>query len=146
MSQQVHQNVKNPLTSLHHSGLIKILFCFKLEERHDSWVEFLKRNEFETLISTPKSIRQAPVAVIEEVARTEAPKPSSPSNMEEAPQFIVKYQRKAKKGLTTSLSTSKSPGKKQRIEESSSASIEQGTQQTSMAKTIPRWYTRSMAR
>ena len=146
MSQQVQWNIKNPLTSLHHSGLIKILICSKLDKRHDNWVKFLKRNQFENLVSTPKSIRQAPPALIDEVARTKAPKPSSPGNTEEAPQFIIKYRRKEKKGLATSISTIKSRGKKQRIEESNSPSIEQVTQQTSMAKIIPRWYTRSMSR
>ena len=31
MSQQVQKNKKNPLTSLHHLGLIKILICFEME-------------------------------------------------------------------------------------------------------------------
>ena len=31
MSQQVQKNIKNPLTNLHHSGLIEILICFELE-------------------------------------------------------------------------------------------------------------------
>ena len=90
MSQQVQKNIKNPLTSLHHSGLIKIFICFDLEQRHDSWVEFVKRNQFETLVSTLKSIQQAPATIIDEVARIEAHKPSSLGSMEEAPQFIVK--------------------------------------------------------
>ena len=116
MSQQVQRNVNNPLTSLHHSTLVKILISSKLEQRHDSWVEFLKRNHFETLVSTPKSIRKAPATVIDEVARIEAPKPSSPGITEEALQFIVKYWRKAKNGSAMSIPTSKSRGKKQRIE------------------------------
>ena len=123
----MQKNIKNPLMSLHHLGLIKILICFKLEQRHDSWVEFLKRNQFETLVSTPKLILQAPTSVIDEVARTESPKPSSLGSTEEAPQFIVKYRWNVKKGLGASISTSKSRGKKKRVEESSSPSIEHGT-------------------
>ena len=92
MSQQVQRNVNNPLTSLHHSGLVKILICSELEQRHDSWVKFLKRNQFETLVSTPKSIWKAPASVIDEVAHIEAPKPSPPGKTEEAPQFIIKYK------------------------------------------------------
>ena len=76
--------------SLHHSRLIKILICFELEQRHDSWVEFLKRNQFEALISTPKSIQQDPAAAIDEVARTEAHKPLSLGSTDEEAQFVVK--------------------------------------------------------
>ena len=32
MSQEVQKSKKNPLTCLHHLGLIKILICFELEQ------------------------------------------------------------------------------------------------------------------
>ena len=142
----MQKNKKNPLTSLHNSGLIKILICFELEQRHDNWLEFMKRNQFETLVSTPKSIRQAPTVIIDEVARTEAHKPSYLGSMEEAAQFIIKYRRKAKKCSTASTPKSKIRGKKQKREDSSSPSVEKDAQQNDMAKTVPQRYTRSIAR
>ena len=44
MSGQVKRNAHNPLSSLHHSGLIKILICYELEQRNDTWIAFLDRN------------------------------------------------------------------------------------------------------
>ena len=44
MSCQVRRNENNPLSSLHHVGLIKILLCYELEKQKDSWLAFLKRN------------------------------------------------------------------------------------------------------
>lgn len=46
MSKQVKRNTQNPLSSLHHSGLIKILVCYDLEKRKDMWISFLNRNCF----------------------------------------------------------------------------------------------------
>lgn len=44
MSCQVRRNEHNPLSSLHHAGLIKILLYYELEKQQDSWLAFLKRN------------------------------------------------------------------------------------------------------
>lgn len=46
MSKQAKSNPQNPLSSLHHSGLIKILVCYELEKRKDTWILFLNRNCF----------------------------------------------------------------------------------------------------
>ena len=75
MSEQVQRSKKNRLTSLHHSGLIKILILFELEQQHNNWDEFLKRNQFETLTLTHKSTKQAPTTTTDEVARPNASKP-----------------------------------------------------------------------
>lgn len=91
MRQQVQNSKKNPLRALHHSGLIKILICFELEQQNDSWDEFIKRNQFETLTPTPKSTQQAPTATTYEVTRLEESKPSSPGSTDDATQFMVKY-------------------------------------------------------
>ena len=44
MSGQVKINEHNPLSSLHHSSLIKILICYELEQRKDTWIAFLDHN------------------------------------------------------------------------------------------------------
>lgn len=54
MSSQVSKKTKNPLTSLHHSGLIKILICFELQQCHDTWDNFVERNQFEFQILSIK--------------------------------------------------------------------------------------------
>ena len=46
MSKQVKRNTQNPLSSLHHSGLIKILVCDELEKRKDTWISFFNRKRF----------------------------------------------------------------------------------------------------
>ena len=46
MSKQVKRNVLNPLSSLHHSGLIKILACGELERWKETCVSFFNRNRF----------------------------------------------------------------------------------------------------
>ena len=45
MSRQVQKNTRNPFTSLHHSGLIKLLICHELKHRKDSWGGFLAQNQ-----------------------------------------------------------------------------------------------------
>ena len=46
MSRQVKKNTQNPLSSLHHLGLIKMLVCNALEKQNDTWVSFLNWNQF----------------------------------------------------------------------------------------------------
>lgn len=46
MSGKVRRNTQNPLPSLHHSSLIKILVCHELEQRKDTWIAFLNCNYF----------------------------------------------------------------------------------------------------
>lgn len=146
MSQQVQKNNKNPLMSLHHSGLIKILIFFELEKWHDSWVEFLKRNQFEAPIPTPKSTQKSPATAINEVTRLEGKKPLSPRSTDDAAQFVVKYQQGKKNDSAMTTSKKKWWGKKKKREDCSTPSEDQDVEQPSMAKTIPRRYTQSMAR
>ena len=47
MSCQVRRNEHNPLSSLYHAGLIKILLFYELEKQQDSWLVFLKRNQID---------------------------------------------------------------------------------------------------
>ena len=55
MSYQVRRNENNPLSSLHHVGLIKIILCHELEKQKDSWYAFLERNRIGlTNILSPK--------------------------------------------------------------------------------------------
>ena len=44
MSGQVRRNAHNPLSSLHHFGLIKILICYEFEPKNDAWIAFLENN------------------------------------------------------------------------------------------------------
>ena len=122
MRQQIQNSKKNHLTSLHHSGLIKILLFFKLEQWNYSWDEFLKRNQFVTLIPTPKSTHRSPAIAIDEVDHPEASKPSSPGSTDEPTQFMVKYWHGKKKGSAMTTSKRKVRGKKQKREDSSSPS------------------------
>ena len=46
MSRQVKKKTQNHLSSLHHSGLIKMVVCNALEKQNDTWVSFLNRNKF----------------------------------------------------------------------------------------------------
>lgn len=55
MSCQVKRSENNPLSSLHHLGLIKILLCHELEKQKDSWSAFLERNRIGLIdILSPK--------------------------------------------------------------------------------------------
>ena len=54
MSSQVRKNTKTPLTSLHHSNLIKILMCYELQQRHETWENFMERNKFESPVPSIK--------------------------------------------------------------------------------------------
>ena len=46
MSGQVRRNAQNPLSSLHHSNLIKSFICYELEQKNDVWTAFLECNCF----------------------------------------------------------------------------------------------------
>lgn len=79
MSIQVSKNTKNPLTILHHLGLINILICFELQQCHDTWENFIERNQFKSPVSSIKPPRplRVPIVLNEEVDPPEDDKPPS---------------------------------------------------------------------
>jgi hypothetical protein len=141
------KNKKNHLTSLHHSGLINILICFELEQWYDTWDEILKRNQFETLTPSLKSIHQIPTSIANEVASPKAIKPSSPKITDDMVKFVVKYRQGKQKASIKETSKRKVQDKKRRKEDSSSPSEDKNAQQSIMnTKETPRIFTQSMAR
>ena len=80
------------------------------------------------------------------MGRLEESKPSSLRSTDDATQLVVKYRQGKKKYSTTTTSKRKVRGKKKKREDSSSPSEDKNAQRSSMAKTVPRRYTLSMAR
>ena len=86
MSSQVQKNTKNPTSSLHHYGLIKLLVCEELKSRNITWEAFLAKN----LSGSP---RDGSPPLVDTSTNL-----SSPRSSEEVSQFIFK-KRKTKSTL-----------------------------------------------
>ena len=98
MSSQVQKNTKNPTSSLHHYGLVKLLVCEELKSRKVTWEAFLAKK----LLGSLEDGSLPPVGTSTNMA--------SPRSSEEAAQFIFK-RRKIHPWTKSRVSSSNSPPK-----------------------------------
>ena len=66
----MHKNTINPHTSLHRSGLIKLLIYYELQQRNGTSKDFMERNKYGSPfpdIQPPQS-QEAPAIMEKEVA------------------------------------------------------------------------------